>query len=510
MTQQEILFSEVPLEKLSLLSREELVLLFKGEQNLRLQLAQENKKLRDLHELLKQRSFIVEEQLVTIKNKLYGKSSERSRKSNTRSINSQANKKKRILLPSERYPDAPLIEQHITLDVLPSCKCCGTEMQDSGMTEDSEFLTKVPAEYYVVVQMRHKYRCGGCHSDIQTAPLPPRIAPGGSYSDELIMDVAVSKYCDLIPIERQAKMAERAGLKGIPPQSLIESTHSFADLVRPAYVGCEEEFLASIVGHADETPHNMLEGDKKRSWYLWGFATEKTSYFEYHDSRSGDVASDLLIKSKCEYLVSDVYSGYSKAIKEVNRFRVENNLPQIKHVYCNAHARRYFKQAGESFPQEAKYYISQYRKIYRLEKLANKHPDKKEKIRLRLRKYFEKIKTKCLADVGGYSTKSGLGKAMNYFLKNYTGFTLFIGDVRLPIDNNPAERLLRSPVIGRKTWYGTHSKRGAETAAIIFTLVESCKLNEVNPREYFKNLAQDLLLGKQSYTPNQYKHLAKK
>ena len=96
---------------------------------------------------------------------------------------------------------------------------------------------------------------------------------------------------------------------------------------------------------------------------------------------------------------------------------------------------------------------------------------------------------------------------MRYFLKNYDGFTRFIDHLDVPIDNNPAERVLRNPVIGRKTWYGTHSERGAETAAILFSLVESCKLNKVNPREYFKKLVEDLQQGKSAFTPKEYRDL---
>ena len=80
--------------------------------------------------------------------------------------------------------------------------------------------------------------------------------------------------------------------------------------------------------------------------------------------------------------------------------------------------------------------------------------------------------------------------------------------IAMPIDNNPQERLLRNPVIGRKTWYGTHSKLGAKTAAILFSLVEACKLNKVNPRDYFKSLVKDLHAGKNAYTPFEYKNAA--
>lgn len=98
---------------------------------------------------------------------------------------------------------------------------------------------------------------------------------------------------------------------------------------------------------------------------------------------------------------------------------------------------------------------------------------------------------------------------MGYLWENYKGLTLFLDDPDVPIDNNSQERLLRSHVVGRKTWYGTHSERGARTAAILFTIVETCKLNNVNPREYFEKLVQDMLAGKNPYTPNEFANLTK-
>jgi transposase len=522
-TQQELILADIPMERLDILTREELVVLLRGERSIRLQLQAHLKEVEALNEQLKQKSLLVEDQLITVKNKLFGKSSERTA-GRVKSTKSNDQKRKKVQLPSERYPNAPLIERHITLDNLPKCKCCEAEMPDSGMMEESEYLTKVPSQYYVVVQLRHKYACKSCHGDIVTAPAPPRVTPGGAYSDELLVDVAMSKYCDLIPIERQARMAARDGFKGIPPQSLIEGTHQLADYVKVAYRRLRAEMLQARVWLADETPHRMLEGDKKNNWFLWGFSTKATSYFECHDTRSGDVASDLLSEAKCEYLASDVYSGYAKAVGVTNAIRKDKGLPLIQHVYCNAHARRKFREAldvCEAVWEKAKtteekdrarkeclrmqYYLQQYRKIYRLEKLAKKYPDHCLRIRKKQVKYFEKVRDHCMRDVGGYSEKSKASIAMRYFLKNYDSFTRFIENVELPIDNNQSERLLRSPVIGRKTWYGTHSQRGAETAAILFSIVESCKLNGVNPRQYLRKLLQDLHTGLPSYTPAEYK-----
>lgn len=508
MTLQELL-EEIPVEKFDLLTRDELTKFAKLEQKMRIQFQKENDNLRALNDELKQKSFYIEEQFISIKNKLFGKSSEKKPRSNSEPVRSskKKSKKKKIQLPSLRYPNAPLIEREVELAVLPQCSCCGTKMKDTGMTEDSEFLTVVPAEFMVVRQKRHKYGCGKCYGKIVTAPAPPTIKAGSSYSDEMKIDVALSKYCDLIPVERYSAIAGRLGLMDLPPQSLIESTHHLADFVKGAYDKSKTEVIESKVLHADETPHRMLEGSEKKSWYLWGFSSARVCFFEIHDTRSGDVASDILLNSKCEFLMTDVYSGYAKAVRQANEYRKRMEMPVIRNIYCNAHARRKFKEA-EKFPEEAQYFVDQFEKIYRLEKIARARPyERILRVRRLMLPLFEAMKARAMANIAGYPSKSSIAKAMSYFLKNYIGFTVFLKNPDLPIDNNPQERLMRNPVVGRKTWYGTHSERGAETAAILFTLVESCKLVGVNPREYFKKLVQDLHLGKEAYTPWDYKGL---
>jgi transposase len=314
--------------------------------------------------------------------------------------------------------------------------------------------------------------------------------------------VAMTKYCDLVPIERYSKIAERSGVPDLPPQSLIESTHYVADFVKPAYSLLKDEIMSEKVLHADETPHRMLEGDDKSNWFLWGFSSAKSSYFEAHNTRSGDVAADFLENSACEFLVSDVFSGYGKGVREANEVRAKKGLPLIQNIYCNAHARRKFKEAKNCFPEESQFFIENYKEIYQLEALTTgKSPDEVLEIRKKMTPYFEEMKDRAMSLLPAYSSKSSIGKAMNYFLGNLKELTSFQTNPALPIDNNSQERLLRNPVIGRKTWYGTHSKRGAETMAILFSLVESCKLNKINPREYFKHLVEDLHQGKKPYTP---------
>lgn len=510
---QQNIFDPIPFKKLQSLSKDELIEFHEAHQKVIEDILKDNQRLRDEAAKAKQHTLFVNDQYILLKRQIFGKSSEKepsTEPSSDGDLNQDEakTKKTKVQLPSLRYPNAPVIVEDIEFKDMPPCSCCGTMMSDSGMTEDSEYLTVQPRKFVVVKQRRHKYCCTSCHGDIKTAPQLPRITPGSSYSDELMIDVATSKFCDLVPIERYATIAGREGLSDLPQQSLIELTHNLAEFVEPAVERIlEVEIKTSELLHADETPHRMLEGSAKSNWFLWGFSTPSASFFEIHDTRSGDVASDILKNSKALYLMSDVFSGYGKAVKDTNQFRIENNQHPIKSIYCNAHARRKFKEARDRF-KEGQVYLDLFKKIYFLESLGKgKAPDELLNIRLKMRPLFEEIRARAMEDLNNYSSKSSMAKACTYFLKNYVGFTLFLENPKLPIDNNPQERLLRNPVIGRKTWYGTHSERGAKTTAIMFTLIESCKLNHINPREYLKNLVFELHQGKKAFTPNEFKQL---
>ncbi len=495
---QELLLKTIPADKYDLLTKEEVIALHKDTEDLLKQIIQHNNELTARLLQGEQKEFLLGEQLIKIKNRLFGKSSEKSDK-NKLTNKSKKDPRKRVLLPSERYPNLDVIEKRVELDKLPTCPCCTKEMKDSGLTEDSEYLTVIPRRFYIVKQLRVKYRCSTCQEGLVTAPVIPRIKAGSSYSDEMVVDVALSKYCDLIPVERYVQMADRGGASGLPANTLIQGTHNLSDFLAPVYKKIKYEVMSSKVLHADETPHRMLEGDEKSQWYLWGFSSDGASYFEAHDTRSGSVATDIIKESKCEFLVSDVFSGYGKAVSDSNTYRRENNLPEIQNAYCNAHARRKFKEAENSFSSESALLLWCYRKIYRLEKLRDfKHRRQWQQL------YFRVMKRFGLRIESGYSRKSSLMIGINYFIKNFDSLMLFLKFEDVPIDNNAQERLMRSPVVGRKTWYGTHSKRGAETNAVLFSLVESCKLNKVNPRDYFRDIVHAIHENRSVFTPAEY------
>lgn len=495
---QQYLFDSIPSDKYDLLTKEEVIQLNKDNENLIRQMKDHIDQLHAKYLASEQKSFLLEEHTINIKHRLFGKSSEKSDKKSP-AIKDKKEPRKRVLLPSERYPNLDVIEKLVTQDKMPVCPCCSKEMKDSGLTEDSEYLTVIPRHYFVVKQKRVKYRCPTCQDNLITAPAIPRIKAGSSYSDEMVIDVALSKYCDLIPVERYVQMADRSGVKGLPANTLIEGTHNLVEFLAPVYKKIKDEVMSSKILHADETPHRMLEGDEKSNWYLWGFSTSSASYFEAHDTRSGQVAADIIKESECEFLITDVFSGYSKAVTDSNVFRRENNLPLIKNIYCNAHARRKFKESESSFERESRLFLWCYGKIYHLQK------QKDFKYRRQWQKlYFKVMERFALKIKSSYSSKSSLVKAIEYFLKNYDELIYFLKHDELPIDNNSQERLMRSPVVGRKTWYGTHSRKGADTNAALFTLVESCKINKINPRDYFKDIVHAIHEKRNIFTPKEY------
>jgi transposase len=197
MEQQELLTTEER-TKLDSLSREELVELIGFQQKWVTLVTEENKQLRKASAIPPEQILAIQDQILLLRNRMFGKSSERRVPDPPKNPQNKMKRKEVTLLPSRRYPNLPLVETEITFDKghEPECKLCGEHLVEMGQSEDSEVISIVPKVYHIRRFKRAKYRCEKCHGDIQTAPVIPRIVPGGSFSDELIIDVVVSKYAD--------------------------------------------------------------------------------------------------------------------------------------------------------------------------------------------------------------------------------------------------------------------------------------------------------------------------
>mgnify|MGYP001577545597 FL=1 len=409
-------------------------------------------------------------------------------------------------LPSKRFPNLEIEEQIILPATTPSCTCCGKEMKKSGLCDITEKLELIPKRYYIKRFIRPKFNCSHCHGSMINTPAEPSIVPLSNYGDSLIIDVALSKFLDLIPIERYAEMALRSGLFGeLPAQSLIGLTHHCANFLTVIYDKIKLEVQASLLLMGDETPHKMLEGDDTKNWYLWGFFSTHGCYFETHNTRSGDIVFGFLKNAKTEYLLSDGYTGYAKAVRMIK----EQFGKIIVEIHCNAHAYRYFEDASITWKEESEIFLKIYGEIYKLEQERKEvqgtaSSEDQLEFRKKMLPLFEQIKSKCEEMLKNVMPESGLMKALKYFLNHYDGLTVCTTNIAIPLDNNLPERELRSPVVGRKTWLGTHSKRGALTTAVLFSIVSSCKINNINPRHYFPWIVGRLHRGEIAMTPFEY------
>lgn len=195
----DFLFDPVPLERFQSLTRSQLIEYLHAQQDLSQQLTRINRDLKRRAEELEDKTVLLGEEFVVLKHELYGKSSERLAAlpetapgddfdPETAVVGTKPPRKKRVRLPSLRYPNAPLIERHVTLETPDPCGGCGARLSDSCLTEDREFITKVPAQFYVVRERRHKYRCGSCYGSLVTAPGLPAIKSGSAFSDEFIQE----------------------------------------------------------------------------------------------------------------------------------------------------------------------------------------------------------------------------------------------------------------------------------------------------------------------------------
>lgn len=257
---------------------------------------------------------------------------------------------------------------------------------------------------------------------------------------------------------------------------------------------CGREEAKRIALHLDETPWRIQNKDQKDG-YMWVISSRLGSYYFYKPTRSGEVLREKL-EGFTGRVLTDGYAGYS----------VLDEL-KIEQGFCWSHARRGFLPIEKDDPG-VRLILDDIDELFRIEREAKSFDELKRLRDERSRKVIDRLRDRLIEEHPRSRPKSLKRNAIEYLMKRWKGFTLFLDDVRLPLSNNEAERTIRHAVLGRKNYHGSNNHTGAETAATHFTIIETCKKNEIDPRQFILMSLKRIAEGKPVWTPLEYaKHL---
>lgn len=381
----------------------------------------------------------------------------------------------------------PRIEEIIEPDSL-TCACGGC-LHCIG--EDiSERLDIIPAQFRVIVTRRPKYACRFCTDGVVQAPAPARLIPGGMPTEVTVAHVLVSKYADHLPLYRQAQIYSRQGVN-LDRSTLADWVGRAAFELRPVFDALMADLKRSTKLFMDETRAPVLDpGAKKtKTGYFWALARDDRPWcgtappgvgFTYAPGRGGQHAERIL-QGFGGILQVDGYAGYNRLIAP------DRSGDSIQLAYCWAHARRKLIEITRTGPAPiAEEGVTLIRELYAIE-AAIKGAD--AAIRLVAR---QERAAPILARLDDWlrhhraraSAKSPLGEALAYIAKYRDGLGLFLTDGRVEIDNNTVERTIRPIALSRKNALFAGHDAGAENWAVIASLIETCKMNGIDPHAW--------------------------
>ncbi len=380
----------------------------------------------------------------------------------------------------------------VEYDISDHEKTCDCGCQKTYIGDDvSEQLDIIPAIIQVIQHRRKKYACKACEGKIQVAALPPQPIPKSNASPGLLAHIAVAKYQDGLPLFRMETIFSRLGIH-LPRNTQANWMIKCTELLQPLYNLLNDHLLASGYIHMDETPVQVLkEPDKspESKSYMWvrktGDPNTPVVLFDYASSRRANVAQSLLPDFQ-GYLQTDDYAGYNKVAKTEG----------ITQLGCFAHARRKFIDAQKVAPSKkgkvskADMAVQMIAKLYGIEKtIKEKSIEERHDIRQqKSRPQLEKMKIWLDKALLNTLPKGKTGEALAYTHKNWVKLTEYIKDGRLNIDNNTVENAIRPFAIGRKNWMFSDSQKGAKASAMLYTVIETAKINNIEPYQYLRSV----------------------
>lgn len=402
--------------------------------------------------------------------------------SERRKVKANANHQGRRPLPPELDREIVEIEPDEEEKL---CDTCDSPKQRIG-EEVTEKLDYVPACFKVKRYVRGKYACKQCQGNVSIGSLPPMAIDKGIPAEGLLAHIITSKYADHLPLNRLEGMGRRAGVE-MSVSTMCDWVGHCADLLKPLVQRMHHKILQSPKINTDDTSVPVKSRNRKGSTYngyLWVYLDDcNNAVFDFTPTRSREGPLNFL-GDYGGFVQADAYSGYDAF------FRTSD----ATEVGCHAHARRKFDYAMDADPVRSSQMLALWKSLYAIEKQAKEQGYGLEQLlharQSEAKPILDQIHANLMTWKDQVLPKSPTGKAITYALNQWEALMRYVDDPILEIDNNLSERTLRMVAVGRKNWMFAGSEAGAERAAIIYSLVASCKLNGLDPFAYFRDVLE--------------------
>jgi transposase len=376
---------------------------------------------------------------------------------------------------------ADLPRETITVDLPEAAKtcACGTRKAVIG-TIDSEKLDDVPASFRILQTSRLKYACPACHDGVVEAPAPAQAVEKSLAAEGLLAHVVVSKYADHLPLHRLAGIFARHGVR-LAPSTLCDWVADVATALAPLGAQLRREITASAYLHTDDTPITVLDrGGGSFKGRIWTYLDPLSRQVVFEATATHERAGpEAFLAPFTGYLQADAYTGYDALYRS----------GRIVEVGCWAHARRRFVEALDTDVTAAPV-LALIQQLYQVEHdAAELAPDARRALRqARARPVLAHLETQRRALAAQVLPKSPVGEALRYLDRQWDALQRSVDAGHLLIDNNNAERQLRTVAVGRKNWLFAGSLEGAHRAALLYSLLQSCRLIGAPPFPYLRDV----------------------
>jgi transposase len=374
-------------------------------------------------------------------------------------------------------PRLPIVEQIFELDAADmTCPSCGGQLRPmKDQFDTSEMIDVVEVSYRVVQVKQQKYacKCGGC---IETAPGPERATPGGRYSLDFAIKVATDKYLDHIPLARQQRILRRHGLV-VTTQTLWDQLHVLGRRLEAASRALLARVLAQPVVGLDQTSWRRLESKGGKPWQMWCLTAPGLVVHRIRDDKGAETFKQLTAGYRGT-IVCDALKTHEAGARGNDAIALAG---------CWAHVFRKFEEAATDHP-EAHRALEWIGQLYDIDGRAGGDLPKKAELRRHQSVEVLAVLKEWIWNEASLKTLS-IGHAAAYVVANWDRLTRFVHDARIPLDNNATERGIRGPVVGRRNHFGSKSRRGTEVAAVLYSLLETAKLHDVDPARYLREAA---------------------